>query len=808
MVRSRSSSTSEAAKNRPLSALLAPGAVVLYLALTAVPGLRHGTRLALVEGALTVIPFLGGGVLLIVAIRRWSLPLGLLGGASVSWAIGNTIWNIYGITVGDLVPFPSLADPFYLLFLPLAAWAVLALISDSTRTAGRLRMICDSLISGLALFAAAWPLVLRPAIGESPDLLGRLVSCAYPVGDVALLALVVPAIGRMPVAWRPVLVRLALAFAGFTASDVSFAMLSSTGSWTTTHPASVGWVLTFCVLAALVRAWPSDEPPDHPRETADAGGRSVGSALLLLSYLPVLTGSAVTLGYLLVGRVDAVSGVSMLAVVGLGTLRQQLAFWENDSLTRGLEDRVAQRTAQLADLAYTDPLTGLANRTRFGATLSELTASGIRPTVVLLDLDGFKAVNDTLGHAAGDELLRRVAGRLRRASPGARLLARLGGDEFAIVLLPDTEPDAARMAEAILEQLSAPFLLTATDKQEVRIGASIGIAGLPLLEPQDADRPKDSGETTQDSNDVLRDADIAMYAAKAAGRNRWLPFDPLMRRATEDRKSLEDDLHAAVADEQLTLNYQPVVQLASGAILGVEALLRWNHPTRGEVPPDQFIPIAEETGLIGPIGEWVLKEACRQVAEWKRSLPLDRTFVCSVNLSARQVRPGLLDAVTSALESSGLAPNALALEVTESVLLDDDCSDPELLQHVRRLGTKIYLDDFGTGYSSLSYLRRFPVDGLKIDRAFVAMLADGDEVLASAIIGLAGSLQLGVVAEGIELPVQRAALQSLGCRLGQGFGLYRPMPAEAVTALLHSDTVPVPAPRVGDEAPAAVVVPD
>jgi EAL domain-containing protein (putative c-di-GMP-specific phosphodiesterase class I) len=312
----------------------------------------------------------------------------------------------------------------------------------------------------------------------------------------------------------------------------------------------------------------------------------------------------------------------------------------------------------------------------------------------------------------------------------------------------------------------------------VRIGASIGLAGLPL--------PNPSGRSV-DSGDVLRDADIAMYAAKGAGRNRWRAFDPVMRRAAEDRKSLEDDLHAAVRDRALTLAYQPVVHLPTGRIVGVEALLRWNHPTRGAVPPVQFIPIAEETGLIGPIGAWVLQEACRQAAAWKALLPPDADFGCGVNLSVCQLQEGLLDVVRSALETSGLPADALVLEVTESVFMDDDRADPELLQHLRRLGPKIFLDDFGTGFSSLSYLRRFPVDGLKIDRSFVAPLTEGDDVLASAMLGLADSLRLGVVAEGIELPVQRAALQALGCQLGQGFGMYLPMTADAMTAALRDD---------------------
>jgi diguanylate cyclase (GGDEF)-like protein len=771
----------------PAAQLAGPACVLAYLACTLVPGIPSGLRLTLVEGALTVVPGVAAAVIARAARRHRATPLWLLAAACASWAIGNAVWDVYMVTVGDLVPFPSFADPFYLLFLPLAAAGVLRIGGGTFRTLGRLRLLCDSLISGLGLFTATWPLVLRPIIDESPNMIGRIVSCAYPVGDVALLALVAPALGRVTPQWRPVLVRVGLAFAGLTSADLLFAVLSSTGTWTTTHPLSVGWIVTFCALAAASGRW-----PDSSGDSAPRGVHSSRAGLVLLSYLPVVAGVAVALGELVAGGLDLVTGLAVLAVLALGTVRQQLAFWENDSLTRDLEDRVALRTAELAELAYTDLLTGLANRASFAKLLAELAAAGRQPTVVLLDLDGFKAVNDTLGHAAGDELLASVASRLRHACPDARLLARLGGDEFAIVLPPDSDPSPC--AEQILTELAAPFCLEAGDDAEVRIGASIGIAGVPLPDP---------GSRSIDSGDVLRDADIAMYAAKAAGRNRWRAFDPVMRQATKNRKSLEDDLHAAVRHGELTLAYQPVVHLPTGRIVGSEALLRWNHPVRGLVPPVQFIPVAEETGLIIPIGAWVLEEACRQTARWKRDLPPGAEFGVGINLSVHQLQPGLLDVVRAAVAASGLPADALVLEVTESVFMDDDRTDPMVLQDLRGLGPKIFLDDFGTGFSSLSYLRRFPIDGVKIDRSFVSPLSDGDDVLAAAIVGLAQSFQLGVVAEGIEEPEQRSALQALGCHLGQGFGMYRPMTADAMTAVLHA-TLPVPAPRQSGELPTQI----
>ncbi|HZA81331.1 MAG TPA: EAL domain-containing protein [Actinomycetes bacterium] len=440
-------------------------------------------------------------------------------------------------------------------------------------------------------------------------------------------------------------------------------------------------------------------------------------------------------------------------------------------------DRV-ELAAELARRASVDPLTGLANRAELARRLREALAGpvgpGATPALLLLDLDDFKTINDSLGHSHGDEVLRVVAERLRaRLDPG-HLAARLGGDEFA-VLLPQVSDEAQAVAagERLAAGLRSPVVVSG---REVLARASVGV------------RLARDGD--EEPERLLRDADMAMYAAKATGRGGVRVFDEAMHARAMERLDFEAALRQAVIRQQFTVRYQPVVELAGGRLAGLEALVRWDHPQRGLVMPGEFVGLAEDTGLIVPIGRWVLHAACQAARDWQRRFPLDQPPFLSVNLSVRQLQqPDLLEDVAGALDASGLDPDELLLEITESVLAADQEAMLDRLRRLRALGVHLAIDDFGTGYSSLAYLRHLPVDTLKLAKPFVDGLLHGAEeaALTNAILRIADLLGLQVVAEGIEQEAQALELEALGCRYGQGFHFARPLDQFAVEALLVAE---------------------
>jgi len=465
-------------------------------------------------------------------------------------------------------------------------------------------------------------------------------------------------------------------------------------------------------------------------------------------------------------------------VIDVEVRSHQLSFDAHDAVLVAVQD-VTHRNALESELrhqAFHDSLTNLANRALFADRVDHAVRRQERDAtavaVLLLDLDGFKTVNDSLGHTVGDELLVAVAARLQGCLRPGDTAARLGGDEFAILLEDLEEPDAAdRLAQRIIDVLAPPFSLSG---REIFVPASLGIS---LAE----------GER-ESADELLRNADAAMYRAKSEGKGCYRLFDPAMHSAAMARLELEGDMRRAIEEREFVVHYQPTVSLSTGKVMALEALVRWQHPTRGLIPPAEFIHLAEENGLIVDIGRWVLGEACRRARYW-RAAHRGHRLAIAVNLSARQLSdPHLVDDVARVLHETGLEPSALTLEITESVVMADTEVAIARLHALKSLGIRLAIDDFGTGYSSLSSLRQLPVDTLKIDKAFVDGVTMGVEAagLVQAIVRLAGTLDLQTIAEGVERRDQVERLEELGCSEVQGYHFSRPMAPDDVEAFLET----------------------
>jgi diguanylate cyclase (GGDEF)-like protein len=514
--------------------------------------------------------------------------------------------------------------------------------------------------------------------------------------------------------------------------------------------------------------------------------------VLLDVMMPVMSGIE-TLRHLRARRSIAELPVIMVTAKDASRdMVEALELGANDYVTKPVDYAVAQaRIRTQLSARREDPLTGLANRVLF---MDRLEAVFTRPAsggpagfaVLFIDVDRFKVINDSLGHLAGDELLieltRRLQHSLRATDTVTRhatsyTLARLGGDEFTILLDGvKTVHDAQSVAGRLLAAAKQPFLLQA---REVAISISIGI----VMSAERYDRPEE----------MLRDADTAMYRAKALGKGRSEIFETSMRDAAETRLQIESDLRQAIERQEFYLQYQPIVTLAGGRLCGFEALLRWQHPTQGLISPDEFVSIAEETGLIVSIGRWVLHEACRQMRAWDHEFPGCDSLTINVNLSVRQcLHPDLFDDVRGVLRDTGLSAERLKLEITESLMLEGTDHVVNVLNSLRALGVQLGLDDFGMGYSGLSYLQRFPFQTIKIDRSFVRDMQETSNVeIVRAIVSLASGLEMNVTAEGVETSEQAATLAELACQTGQGYYFHRPLSSQQARAVLRDHHWPI-----------------
>ncbi len=464
-------------------------------------------------------------------------------------------------------------------------------------------------------------------------------------------------------------------------------------------------------------------------------------------------------------RIDAV-------IVGMNMLAEEL-----QALTTGFEERVAERTQQLEDaqqqlerLALYDPLTGLANRTLLRESIEHAMNRPAPPAVLLLDLDGFKAVNDSFGHSVGDMLLVDVARRLRAVTRERDTVCRLGGDEFALVILDASDHEVLDIADRIRTALSTPVHVGG---QSCWVGASIGVC---------------FAEPGQDADTLLRDADTAMYAAKTRARGSVAIYEPSMHAAALSRVLLAEELRTAMTDGELLVHYQPIVELLTGRTCGVEALVRWQHPVRGILVPGEFIPVAEDTGLLVVLDRWVLDTAVAQLASWRATVLQGVPFGLHVNVSPVELRsPQFSEAVVGCLERHGVDPADLTLEVTETQMMGEDAQTMLAMTALRSAGIRVAIDDFGTGCSSLSYVRREFVDVIKIDRSLITGLDTDPQQhrIAAAILAVVAAFGLAAVAEGVENAAQAEQLRALGCRYGQGYQWGRPVPASTMTTHLR-----------------------
>ena len=690
-------------------------------------------------------------------------PWYLMATGQLLWVIGDIV-DSWRTDVDKVVVFPSLADAFYLMAYPVIALGLYQLIRVHRRGRDVAELLDGATVTvGLALLF--WVVIAGPTLAEDNQSFAvASVSVSYPLADILMVGLMVAllmTIGGRSTSFRLLIVALFLLVAGDTTS-------SALGLFTSTDTRAYDWIwLTSYLLWGAAALHPSmrllTEPDANPAErfgrrrfaamglaTLIAPGTLATEKLagLHLTVWPVVIGS-VTMFLLVVGRMSMTIHHIVFANEQREALREELVYQAaHDSLTQLPNRAQAMRLLQGA--------------------LHRAQRSGSIIGVLFIDLDGFKAINDTHGHLAGDELLRMVARTLQDQVRAGDVVARLGGDEFVVVLEPvDVQESAVLVADRLVESLQAPFMLSGG--HEVRIGASVGLAI--------------SRDGRVEAEQLLQKSDVAVYRAKAAGRGRTEVFDDQLRAELVARTELESALARAIEEDQLVVYYQPVVEVQSGRVDGYEALVRWHHPERGLLQPADFIPVAEMSDLICELDAWVLRRAMRQLAEWN-DRPGRRRMNLGVNVSGRHVaRRRILQDVRSALDEAGVGPGQLVLEVTETVLMDEPVARAHL-EELRRGGLLISIDDFGTGYNSIARLETIPADVVKVDKRFVDVGSTSAKLLP-LMIQSAHAFGLPVVAEGVENAEQLDVLRSLGCEMAQGFFLARPM--DAVTAAQWQD---------------------
>jgi len=726
-----------------------------------------------VSGLAFALVGLGGAVALLVGPRlhgarpRWpwvllatTCVLFMAGAIVRPWAAEQRgLWQLSG----DALTVPGYVSMF------------IGLIGFLTVKHGPKRhALIDGLIIGIGaglIFALMFSV---PAAGISDRSLAvSTLAGIYPIFDLVLV-LIVANIAFTTSIRGPSYLMLIGSMALLLTGDLGYAIIGRTGDLTGTRLFDLPFLFGFVLIGACAL---------HPT-VHDFGRRTplpvqAWSWKRLLLIIPALATP-----FALTAAIENQTLVDRLILAVGGTIMVALLLVRAVSAVQAYA--AAQREYEYQ--ATHDHLTALPNRALLVDHVGQLLNQAREPDrplwLFFLDLDGFKLVNDSWGHYAGDRVIVEVARRLRRTVPGGAAVARVGGDEFVIATV-GTEAEAIALAEKVLASLTLPLQATASD---VVVSGSIGIASsaAPTKTPPGATAEPLPGPAPVTAEGLLRDADTAMYQAKAEGRGRWVMFDSSMHDRVRDRIDIELALRHALAHDQLRLAYQPIVRLNGARLAGVEALIRWDHPQRGAIPPTKFIPVAEETGLITDLGRWVMREALRQLAAWRRDDVVADDFWLSINVSPRQLRdPRLPGELAQALTENGLDGASVMLEITESVMVDASAVTDQVMSQLRGLGVRLVVDDFGTGFSALGYLRRHPVTGVKIDRSFVGGLGANpeDEEIVRAVVAMSSALGLSVVAEGVQTQAQRDVLAALGVVYGQGWLWGRPQDPETFARL-------------------------
>ncbi len=791
-------------------------AALIFLAVLAIILLIPSQKLreVLTDGIYPVVNLLAAGALFYAArrsapgSRRLSRAWGVLAVAQLCYAIGDVIWFILEGVLNQQ-PFPSLADGFYLAFYPLFLAGVLAL---PARRSTRREWSASALDMAVMLVCASlilWNFLVGPLAlaGDSDPWLSQALSLAYPVGDLVMFwALLVLLYGRSGEQNRGPLYLLAAGMVVTIVTDCVFSEQSLLGTYVSGGLLDIGWLLGYLLtgLAGMLQATTVETAAERKRSFTAEGGtpRRLEAWLAYFPYLWIIA-AYLLLAYsdhadLPMNRDTLVVGVG--SVILLVLIRQIIIFVQNTQLYDGLQAAMGNLQRQRVDLERTnkdlkveiaerqraeeqlaydamhDPLTDLPNRALFMDRLERAIEYNRRRgnysfSVIFLDLDQFKVVNDSLGHNVGDQLLVSVGQRLNLCLRTSDTVARLGGDEFVLLLEDTPSIDTVQtVAERILEELSLPFQFNG---HRAFISASIGIVSSVAGYEQPAD--------------ILRDADIAMYRAKALGKGRYEIFDANLRTQAMSRLELEDDLRAALERQEFQLHFQPILTLKENQIIGFEALIRWNHPKRGLILPEEFIHIAEETGLIVDIGKWVLQESCTQIKKWQARYPHVPALTINVNISGRQFNQAdFVAQIERVLRATGLDPKSLVLEITETALIDNAEAAGVVFNRLEELGIQLQINDFGTGYSSLGYLKHYPIHTIKIDRSFIQDLgvSSKNTELVRTIVAMARDLGMEAIAEGVETNQQLHDLKEYGCTYMQGFLFSKPLDDARMEQLL------------------------